>query len=100
MLQDFFFFQQTTCGDRSPYKVVFRVGNQNAECEKQQQHIPGIHLFIVLFLAFVDLASFLRCPNTGITSSGNAAAYLYKSISWHGLVVGGGGRVDDVTHGR
>ena len=59
MLPDFFFcslfpVQQTTSGIGHPCKVVFRVGNHYAECDKQRQQqttlpkvVPTIHIIII-----------------------------------------------------
>ena len=46
-LEDFFFcslfpVQQTTSGISPRVKLFFRVGNQYAECEKQQRHFPPL----------------------------------------------------------
>ena len=56
MLPYFFFrslfpVQQTTSGIGHRVKVVFRVGNQYAECEKQQQKfLPDIILLTQCYL--------------------------------------------------
>ena len=59
VMPDFFFFFPCSADheerDWPPCKVVFRVGNQCAECEKQQQHIARVwinrvRLLLVLYV--------------------------------------------------
>ena len=82
----FFFFpvQQTTSGIGHRVKYFFRVGNQYAECEKQQQTATMMVYYIVSVLFLL----FFWCPcvaiNVSIQYNGGLSPEIILSTQYSG----------------